>query len=218
MHTLAHKHTCVCAEAFSAWNQENMPRNMHTLIHRCIQTYMQEHFLVPNHEIVSIAGASFAGFYYICYERSTAAIFGYYYHQVLFVCVCVCVCAYIWRWICYERHGSDIGYYYHRVLFVCVCMYVCMTANLLWEEHSSDVWILLSSGMHVYTLRSSDWVFMASLLTIAYTYKYARIHMSIHIYIHTHVCICIYAHKESTEMFQSLQLRHVPNHRSSYEF
>mmetsp|Transcript_18034 Transcript_18034/g.41736 ORF Transcript_18034/g.41736 Transcript_18034/m.41736 type:complete len:194 (-) Transcript_18034:469-1050(-) len=41
----------------------------------------KEHFLVPDHQIVSIAGASFAGFYYIRYERSTAAILGFYYHQ-----------------------------------------------------------------------------------------------------------------------------------------
>jgi len=41
----------------------------------------KEHFLVPDHRIVSIAGASFAGFYYICYKRETAAIEGYYFHQ-----------------------------------------------------------------------------------------------------------------------------------------
>ena len=29
----------------------------------------QEHFLVPDHRIVSILGASFAGFYYCVYER-----------------------------------------------------------------------------------------------------------------------------------------------------
>lgn len=41
----------------------------------------KEHFLVPDHKVVSIAGASFAGFYYICYERNTAAILGFYFHQ-----------------------------------------------------------------------------------------------------------------------------------------
>mmetsp|Transcript_36997 Transcript_36997/g.87064 ORF Transcript_36997/g.87064 Transcript_36997/m.87064 type:complete len:190 (+) Transcript_36997:195-764(+) len=41
----------------------------------------KEHFLVPDHKIVSIAGASFAGFYYICYKRETAGIEGYYFHQ-----------------------------------------------------------------------------------------------------------------------------------------
>eukprot|EP00127_Corallochytrium_limacisporum_P002577 Clim_evm13s134 gene=Clim_evmTU13s134 len=41
----------------------------------------KEHFLVPDHHIRSIAGASFAGFYYICVQRSTGHIMGYYYHQ-----------------------------------------------------------------------------------------------------------------------------------------
>lgn len=41
----------------------------------------KEHFLVPDHNIRSIAGASFAGFYYICYHRKENIITGYYYHQ-----------------------------------------------------------------------------------------------------------------------------------------
>ncbi len=39
----------------------------------------KEHFLVPDHKIKSISGASFAGFYYIAYSKSTGSIKGYYY-------------------------------------------------------------------------------------------------------------------------------------------
>ena len=42
---------------------------------------LQEHFLVPDHTIKDISGASFAGFYYICFQKSTASIEGYYYHR-----------------------------------------------------------------------------------------------------------------------------------------
>ncbi|KAJ3332028.1 hypothetical protein HDU91_003189 [Kappamyces sp. JEL0680] len=41
----------------------------------------QEHFLVPDHKIKSISGASFAGFYYIVFQKSTATIQGIYFHQ-----------------------------------------------------------------------------------------------------------------------------------------
>lgn len=41
----------------------------------------KEHFLVPDHKIKDISGASFAGFYYICFQKSTATIEGYYYHR-----------------------------------------------------------------------------------------------------------------------------------------
>lgn len=41
----------------------------------------KEHFLVPDHTIKNIIGASFAGFYYICFQKSTATIEGYYYHK-----------------------------------------------------------------------------------------------------------------------------------------
>ncbi|KAL5018541.1 hypothetical protein ScPMuIL_004263 [Solemya velum] len=41
----------------------------------------KEHFLVPDHTIKDISGASFAGFYYICFQKSTATIEGYYYHR-----------------------------------------------------------------------------------------------------------------------------------------
>uniref|UniRef100_A0A8C4NK25 Glucose-induced degradation protein 4 homolog n=1 Tax=Eptatretus burgeri TaxID=7764 RepID=A0A8C4NK25_EPTBU len=41
----------------------------------------KEHFLVPDHTILDINGASFAGFYYICLQKSTATIEGYYFHK-----------------------------------------------------------------------------------------------------------------------------------------
>ncbi|KAI9310236.1 vacuolar import and degradation protein-domain-containing protein [Dichotomocladium elegans] len=40
----------------------------------------KEHFLVPDHHVRNIDGASFEGFYYICYRRSTDEISGYYYY------------------------------------------------------------------------------------------------------------------------------------------
>ncbi|CAG0894081.1 unnamed protein product [Cyprideis torosa] len=40
----------------------------------------KEHFLVPDHTR-DIEGASFAGFYYICFQKSTAKIEGFYYHR-----------------------------------------------------------------------------------------------------------------------------------------
>ncbi|MPC31422.1 Glucose-induced degradation protein 4 [Portunus trituberculatus] len=36
----------------------------------------KEHFLVPDHTVKDINGASFAGFYYICFQKSAATIDG----------------------------------------------------------------------------------------------------------------------------------------------
>lgn len=41
----------------------------------------KESFLVPNHHVKNIDGASYDGFYYICYQKSTDSITGYYYHH-----------------------------------------------------------------------------------------------------------------------------------------
>lgn len=41
----------------------------------------KEHFLVPDHRIRTISGASFAGFYYIVFQKSTGLISGLYYHS-----------------------------------------------------------------------------------------------------------------------------------------
>lgn len=41
----------------------------------------KEHFLVPDHRLRNVNGASFEGFYYICYQRSTNEIKGYYFFR-----------------------------------------------------------------------------------------------------------------------------------------
>ena len=45
-------------------------------------TFMRwkELFLVPDHTIREINGASFAGFYYCCYDATTCTLLGYYFH------------------------------------------------------------------------------------------------------------------------------------------
>lgn len=40
----------------------------------------KEHFLVPDHTVKHVEGASYAGFYYICYSKQTSCIRGYYFH------------------------------------------------------------------------------------------------------------------------------------------
>ncbi|KAJ2237677.1 GID complex subunit 4, VID24 [Coemansia sp. RSA 1286] len=41
----------------------------------------KERFVVPNYKLSRINGASYDGFYYVCYDRETASITGYYYHR-----------------------------------------------------------------------------------------------------------------------------------------
>jgi hypothetical protein len=45
-------------------------------------TFMRwkEMFLVPDHTVRVINGASFAGFYYCCYDATSCTLHGYYYH------------------------------------------------------------------------------------------------------------------------------------------
>ena len=50
------------------WNREN------------IFMRWKEHFLVPDHRVRSIQGASFEGFYYICYNQVEGRISGIYFH------------------------------------------------------------------------------------------------------------------------------------------
>jgi len=40
----------------------------------------KEHFLVPDHRVTSISGASFEGFYYICFNQVEGVIEGIYFH------------------------------------------------------------------------------------------------------------------------------------------
>jgi hypothetical protein len=41
----------------------------------------KEHFLVPDHHVESVSGASYAGFYYVAYDKKTRKCEGYYYHR-----------------------------------------------------------------------------------------------------------------------------------------
>lgn len=41
----------------------------------------KEYFLVPNHRVTSISGASFEGFYYICFNQSSGSVSGIYFHS-----------------------------------------------------------------------------------------------------------------------------------------
>lgn len=41
----------------------------------------KENFLVPDYKVKDINGASFAGFYYICFTKATCQVEGYYYHE-----------------------------------------------------------------------------------------------------------------------------------------
>ncbi|KAI1747404.1 vacuolar import and degradation protein-domain-containing protein [Xylaria castorea] len=41
----------------------------------------KEHFLVPDHRVTSINGASFEGFYYICFNQKEGSISGIYFHS-----------------------------------------------------------------------------------------------------------------------------------------
>ncbi|KAJ2692023.1 hypothetical protein H4R19_006236 [Coemansia spiralis] len=41
----------------------------------------KERFVVPNHKLNRINGASYEGFYYVCYDRELGTIMGYYYHK-----------------------------------------------------------------------------------------------------------------------------------------
>ena len=41
----------------------------------------KERFLVPDHKISEIRGASYAGFYYICFDQVQGTIAGIYFHE-----------------------------------------------------------------------------------------------------------------------------------------
>jgi hypothetical protein len=40
-----------------------------------------EYFLVPDHKVKSITGASFEGFYYICFNQRNGSVSGIYFHS-----------------------------------------------------------------------------------------------------------------------------------------
>jgi glucose-induced degradation protein 4 len=41
----------------------------------------KEHFLVPDHRVRTISGASFEGFYYICFNQIQGTVSGIYFHS-----------------------------------------------------------------------------------------------------------------------------------------
>ena len=47
----------------------------------CIFMRWKEHFLVPDHRVRTITGASFEGFYYICFNQIRGEISGIYFHS-----------------------------------------------------------------------------------------------------------------------------------------
>ena len=53
---------------------KNWPQREHVFMR------WKEEFLVPDHRVREISGASFEGFYYICFSQVTGAISGIYYH------------------------------------------------------------------------------------------------------------------------------------------
>ncbi|KAL1879682.1 hypothetical protein VTK73DRAFT_6857 [Phialemonium thermophilum] len=50
---------------------------------KCENIFMRwkEHFLVPDHRVRTINGASFEGFYYICFNQQSGEVSGIYYHH-----------------------------------------------------------------------------------------------------------------------------------------
>ncbi|ORX60718.1 hypothetical protein DM01DRAFT_1332840 [Hesseltinella vesiculosa] len=47
----------------------------------CVYMRWKEKFLVPDHHIQNVDGASFAGFYYVCFNRTTNTICGMYFYK-----------------------------------------------------------------------------------------------------------------------------------------
>jgi hypothetical protein len=47
----------------------------------------KEYFLVPDHRVRTISGASFEGFYYICFNQTTGSVSGIYFHAKTEKCV-----------------------------------------------------------------------------------------------------------------------------------
>jgi hypothetical protein len=47
----------------------------------CIFMRWKEHFLVPDYKLKSIQGASFEGFYYICFNQVEGRVSGIYFHS-----------------------------------------------------------------------------------------------------------------------------------------
>ncbi|PRD29033.1 UNVERIFIED_CONTAM: Glucose-induced degradation protein 4-like protein [Trichonephila clavipes] len=70
--------TLVTLKRFAWYSISDVLRNLNVAFDSAT---VKEHFLVPDHTIKDISGASFAGFYYICFQKSSSTIEGYYYHR-----------------------------------------------------------------------------------------------------------------------------------------
>jgi glucose-induced degradation protein 4 len=66
------------APLMDSFNQDGYVYDMNS---RYLYMRWKEHFLVPDHKIKNINGASFAGFYYICFDKKNGTIEGIYFHQ-----------------------------------------------------------------------------------------------------------------------------------------
>jgi glucose-induced degradation protein 4 len=73
---------------FSAFRKysKNMQKGSRVMIPNLSQrenVFMRwkEHFLVPDHRVTSLNGASFEGFYYICFNQKEGSISGIYFHS-----------------------------------------------------------------------------------------------------------------------------------------
>ena len=58
----------------SANSSPNLMRREHVFMR------WKENFLVPDHRVRNLRGASYEGFYYICFSRVTGSITGIYFH------------------------------------------------------------------------------------------------------------------------------------------
>lgn len=56
----------------------------------------KEHFLVPDHRVRTLSGASFEGFYYICFNQLEGSVTGIYFHakSEKYVYPCTLICCY----------------------------------------------------------------------------------------------------------------------------
>jgi hypothetical protein len=66
--------------AFASGSKAELAALASDLDHAFIFMRWKELFLVPDHTVRDIKGASFAGFYYCCYEAASCTLHGYYFH------------------------------------------------------------------------------------------------------------------------------------------
>ena len=70
---------CMCVHAWP--NSTVSCQTDNTPMYHTPSTNFQEQFLVPDHTVTDIDGATFSGFYYIAFQKSKGTIDGYYYHR-----------------------------------------------------------------------------------------------------------------------------------------